>query len=84
MKTIIILVLAFTFSLHVFATSQAPDVLIYKGNTIPIFANPLEEYTDFDSFRYKLFGDKEGDLNTACWRGYIAEWEIIDEGVMFI
>lgn len=61
-----------------FATSQIPDRLVYKGDTLSIFANPLEQLYDNDSLRPKFFGDKEGCISTACWRGYEAEWIITD------
>jgi len=62
-----------------FATSQIPDILIYNGDTLSIFANPLEQLYAHDSLKPNFFGDKEGCLSTACWRGYEAEWVIIDD-----
>jgi hypothetical protein len=62
-----------------FATGQIPDRLIYKGDTLSIFANPLEQLYDHDSLRPKFFNDKEACISTACWRGYEAEWIIIDD-----
>lgn len=62
-----------------FATGQIPDRLIYKGDTLSIFANPLEQLYDNDSLRPKFFDDKEGCMSTACWRGYEAEWIIIND-----
>lgn len=68
-----------TFSVkQVFATSQIPDRLIYNNDTLSIFANPLEQLSDIDSLRSKLFGDKKGCMSTACWREYFAEWTIVD------
>lgn len=63
----------------VLGTSQVPGRLIYKHDTLSIFANPLEQLLDIDSLRLKLFGDKKGCMTTACWRGYYAEWTIIDK-----
>nr|WKN35703.1 hypothetical protein K4G66_25370 [Tunicatimonas sp. TK19036] len=62
-----------------FATGQAGDILIWNGDTLTMFSNPLEYLPNVDSLRTKLFGDKEGGMTTACWRGYIAEWHILDE-----
>jgi len=64
-----------------FATSQMPDILIYNGDTLSLFANPLEQLYDNDSIRPKFFGGNEGCESTACWRGYQAEWIIIDENL---
>lgn len=72
-------IILFTFSVEqVLATSQVPDRLIYNKDTLSIFANPLEQLSDIDSLRSKLFGDKKGCMTTACWREYFAEWTIID------
>jgi hypothetical protein len=65
-------------SFNCFATGQIGDRLIYKGDTLILFSNPLETLLDIFSSRPKLFGDKEGCMTTACWRGYQAEWEIIE------
>lgn len=62
----------------VLATSQVPDILIYNKDTLWVFANPLEQLSNIDSLRSKLFGDKKGCITTACWREYSAEWTIID------
>jgi hypothetical protein len=65
-------------SFNCFATGQIGDRLIYKGDTLILFSNPLETLLDIFSSRPKLFGDNEGCMTTACWRGYQAEWEIIE------
>jgi len=64
--------------IRIFATSQIPDMLIYNGDTLAIFANPLEQLFENDSIRPNFFGDKEGCMSTACWRGYEAEWVIFE------
>jgi hypothetical protein len=75
----ILFILLFTISsLKTFGTAQFPDRLVYKGDTLSIFANPLEHLYSDDSLRPKFFGDNEGCVSTACWRGYQAEWIIID------
>jgi hypothetical protein len=56
-----------------FATGQMSDHLLYKGETVMIFSNPLESYFDKDHPRPdKLFRFS----CTACWRGYVATWKI--------
>ena len=62
-----------------FATAQVPDRIIYKGDTLKLFSNPLEYLPNIDELRPRLFGDKEGCKTTACWRGYEAIWIIIDD-----
>lgn len=83
--TLIIITLFLTINLsRLFATSQIPDMLIYKGDTLSLFANPLEHFNGIDSLRTKFFGTKETCMSTACWRGYTAEWEIIDNQLYLI
>jgi hypothetical protein len=75
----ILFILLFTIpSIKTFGTAQIPDRLVYNGDTLSIFANPLELLYSGDSLRPKFFGDKEGCTSTVCWRGYQAEWIIID------
>ena len=68
-----------TFNFKGFGTAQIPDLLIYKGDTLYIYSNPLERYPNIDSLRDRLFGNKEGCLTTACWREYQAEWTVIND-----
>ena len=67
-----------------FATSQLPDRLIYKGDTLAIFANPLEQLYENDSLAASFFGKKQGCESTACWRSYVAEWQIIENQLYLI
>ncbi|UOQ51956.1 energy transducer TonB family protein [Hymenobacter cellulosivorans] len=60
-----------------YATAQIPDQLRYKGQEVRLFANPLEQWDKLESIRPKLFGSKPGCASTACWRNYMAHWEII-------
>ena len=59
-KLLIFLISVFFFNLQLFATPQAPDILIYKGDTTSLFAYPLEKYEKYDSLRLKLFGKQNG------------------------
>lgn len=61
------------------ATGQAGDILIWKGDTLTLFSNPLELRKDFHNLRTHLFGRQKAGFNTGCWRGYIAEWQIIQK-----
>lgn len=65
-------------SIKIFATAQIPDILIYRGDTLMLYANPLELLPNVDSLRNKMFGTKVG-WTTACWRGYQAEWTVINQ-----
>jgi len=78
MRNIIILLIIF-IPLGVLGTGQEPDILIWKGDTLTLFSNPLESNPDIDTLRHKLYGEKEGNWSTACYRLYIGEWEIIED-----
>ena len=69
----IIIILISTFG---FATEQIPDILIWKNDTISLHSNPLGSYPKLEELN--LFGEQNAGYSTACWRGYIAEWKIID------
>lgn len=63
----------------VFATGQIPDYLIYKGDTVAIFSNPLEQYFEWTGKRELI--DFVGCGSTACWRGYKAIWELKNDSL---
>lgn len=63
----------------VFATGQVPDYLIYKGDTVALFSNPLEQY--FEQTGKRELIDFVGCGSTACWRGYKAIWELKNDSL---
>ena len=65
-------------SIKIFATAQIPDILIYRGDTLMLYANPLELLPNVDSLRNKMFESKVL-RSTACWRGYKAEWIVVNQ-----
>jgi hypothetical protein len=74
----ILLLLATPFIGNAF-TPQMPDRLIIGQDTFRLNASPLESHPDIDSMHERLFG--EGNTCegfTACGRGYIATWQLID------
>ncbi|TCI85704.1 hypothetical protein [Tenacibaculum sp. M341] len=81
-RKLIILLIAFT-PLISFATGQIPDIIIFKGDTLSLFSNPLEEYLEKKKTRainhYKLEPE-----STACYRGYVATWEIKDNQLFLV
>lgn len=58
-----------------FGTAQFPDRLLYNGKSEGIFSTPLEQYFEKVGTRPKWLTE----MNTACWRGYVASWEIRDD-----
>ncbi len=69
---------------NLIASSQVPDYIIYKNDTIPTYSLLVEQYlqTRKDdngrlfglSFRYSIDGQLETSFN--CWRGYQAIYKI--------
>lgn len=78
-KLIILLFLFFNPLLKSFANVQIPDKLIYNGDTLLINTNPLEQLYNYKSLIPKLFGNKQACSSTSCWKGYQAEWTILNE-----
>jgi len=74
-----LIVILLTVSLsETFATVQAPDIIIYNGDSLYLYAAPLELLYKNGLERPKFFADKKGCMSTACWRGYQAVWKVID------
>ena len=78
------LALFLVISLNSFGTAQIPDRLIYKGDTLSLFAIPLGQLPQRELLTPKsLFGGK-GCFFTACWRNYIATWSIEDDKLYLV
>ena len=72
-KQVILILILFFLRANMFATAQIPDFLEYKGKTYKMHTNPLDYYFTKDNPRPKDFGKFRC---TACWRGYVAIWEL--------
>jgi hypothetical protein len=68
-------------SVDLFGTGQIPDYLIYKGDTLRLYANPLESYFNFWHKRPTKLFDEIGYNSTATWRGYIGYWELRNDSL---
>lgn len=94
MRRIILIFITSGLLLNAFATPQTGDRLIYGKDTLTTFSNPLEKYCDscevdaliIDEL-YKLdsllhpdkYSKEHEDLRSSdCWRGFFAEWIIIN------
>ncbi len=55
-------------------TAQIPDVLIYRGRTLDLCGVPLAPWLSRLPKRLRPTFEAP---STACWRGYVATWEII-------
>ena len=61
-------------------TAQETDLILIEGVQHQLLTNPLEVYREM--YRRDMIFFQEHP-NTACWRGYVAEW-MIDEGKLFL
>jgi len=73
MKKLLVVLAVLLIPHSVFATAQISDQIVYNGEKHSLFSEPLERY----------FGEKHRRPDelfvfkcTACWRGYVASWEI--------
>ena len=53
-------------------TAQFSEILHYKGEQLSMRVTPLSDY-----FALRGMWPDFQDLSTACWRGYVGEWEIV-------
>lgn len=84
MRKLILIFLGIVLADNAFGTAQIPDKLIYQGDTIRLYSNPLESLYNNDNPRPENFFKLEGCWNTACWRGYQATWEIKENKLYLI
>lgn len=81
-NNLILICLLLILPVRIFATAQILDRLIYRGDTYGISTTPLEQLYKHDGNRPKFF--ENGELSTACYRGYFAEWTIEDNKLYLI
>ena len=86
MKQFVIIVMFLLFSVKGFSTNQVEDYLIFNKDTLyfndlPGYINsPLEQIDSISHYIRKIILDYSGieTFNSGCWRGFYAEWKIID------
>jgi hypothetical protein len=78
---VVIMIVVAAWLTGAWATAQMPDELIYRGETLAIFTNPLESYFGRDNPRPEFISRV---LCTACWRGYVATWKIENEKLYLV
>lgn len=79
MKSWLVIVLVVLSAHSVRATGQIADQLIVDGDTLWLFSNPLEDY--FDLVGNRNLPGFRGMMSTACWRGYMATWELENDSL---
>jgi len=67
-----------------FGTTQISDLIIYKGDTLSLFAYPIKFYPNEKLINPKsLFGNNECS-HPIAWRDYVVTWEIIDNQLYLV
>lgn len=70
-----LLLIILLFTAPAFATAQFSELLEYNGKPERMFAVPLEGYFSAGHPKPDMF---RGPMCTACWRGYVGKWKIMD------
>jgi hypothetical protein len=74
--------LMLSFSAVTLATAQAPDRLIYNGETYDLFSNPLE--SRYEKENRPSFWIAPNTRSSGNWRGYVATWEILNDQLYLV
>lgn len=86
-QVVLILMIVSTNS-ELFATAQAPDILIMDNDNKRLCTNPLESlFSKNPSLKEKfddIFSRRNGIVSTACWRGYIAKFKVVDSSLYIV
>lgn len=71
---------------NLIASGQSRDILIYNKEKLSIRDYPLEALYGENSIRPDFFDNKNHKIcsSTGCNRGYVAEWEIIENQLYLI
>ncbi|TRX66318.1 hypothetical protein [Carboxylicivirga sp. M1479] len=80
---ILIFVGIFISSSKASATHQIPDYLVIETDTFELFSNPLTAYFNFKNEK-KINEHHIKSLHSACWRGYIATWQLENDSLFLI
>ncbi len=85
-KTALLSIILLLSTIYSFATEQIPDLLIIGNDTVYLKSFPLEQLRLKEKFKESPFDYYENfDFpHTACYRGYIATWKIMDNKLFLI
>ena len=87
-RFLIFLILIFLTNTKLFATAQASDILILDNEKKPLNTNPLESMFDkYPKLKEKfntILTEHNAVISTACWRGYIAKFKIINSALYIV
>lgn len=63
----------------IMGTAQFADRIMFEGSEYALFSEPLEAY--FAQHGRPQWLQSKGIQSTACWRGYIASWELRNDSL---
>jgi len=79
-RLLLILSVNFIIFSTALSTEQIPDILIIGNETVYLKSFPLEQLITKNKFKEIPFDYGEYSFpSTACWRGYVATWQVIDD-----
>jgi hypothetical protein len=79
MKKFLLVAFLLAFALPTWATPQIADVLVYKGKHYSLYGLPLNDLYEMDTVKYRDLVEPAPFCNTACYRKYVAYWEIVGD-----
>lgn len=79
MKVSLILTILLFLVLDGFSTNQIEDYIIIENDTLFLYDSPLEQIDDISQKINKIH--ESGYLSSDCWRGFYAEWKLIDNNL---
>ncbi len=78
----IFLSIFFACNLGAYAGPQMTDFLVCEGDTLAIYSDPLEAYFQENDINPSAsFPALANCWSTACWRGYVAFWELRNDSI---
>ena len=88
LRIIFLILLMISINTQLFATAQQSDKLILNNKTERLFANPLESIffknPELKEKYNTIISKYDVLISTACWRGYIATFKIINSSLYVV
>jgi len=88
LRTLFLTLLGILISTQLFATGQVPDILILNNAKERLFSNPMESVffknPELKEKYNSIVSKYDVLISTACWRGYVATFEIIDSALYVV
>jgi len=94
MEKISILLIVIFLPLHALASGGNTDILMWKGDTLALYSNPLTLRDDYDLLLKQIVEEVHREIiatyptdsnyyfgSTVCGRGHIVEWILINDSI---